>query len=228
MLAFRANRSAVRQLSSSGSLFTHRVEPIARVAASTTNSQCVNLPIRTHPSLSYPLYASRSYATARPASRPKAHTGRATASKTRTTTSTKKTPGRPAKKATTTRTRAKSKPKPKAKTKARAKAKPVKRVRKAKAKPKKSEEEKAAEKRRLTIRDLRATALKIPTRLPETVYTIIAVETAKASKGLASKEASGKYKNLTPAEREVGLPHSFPSFPFIPPSHPLKRINTSS
>ena len=151
----------------------------------------------------------RAYATERPVSRPKAHTGR-------TTTSPRK---KAAPKAAATKKPAapkkptKSKPKPKARPKTKAKAKP-------KPKPRRrvlTDQQKAkriATKENLDIKKLKELALAPPTQLPSTAWLVVIQQTVKdgdAGKGLdarkrlggSAKAAAAKYKSLSPEELEV-------------------------
>jgi hypothetical protein len=147
---------------------------------------------------------SQNYATSVPAARPgrpKAHTGRVTASKKKTaaTTST----------ATSTATKSTATKKPAAKKKAaKAKPKPKRKARVLTEEQKENKEKKAAA---LKQRNLRITALLTPLaatppkRLPSTAYMVINQE--NQVKGLSTtdvaKASAAKYKALTPEEREV-------------------------
>jgi hypothetical protein len=160
----------------------------------------------------------RTYAT-RPASRPKAHTGRTTS-----TTRVKKPTKAEADvgvtvdvKATTgkaTKVKAKPKPKPKKKTAVKAKAKrPVKAKAKTAKKPKKplTEEAKAAAKvkaDRAQIRVLKKIALKAPHKKPTSVWNVLCQEYKGTGKSpIGSPEAKEKYRNLIPEETEVRAFH---------------------
>lgn len=145
----------------------------------------------------------RSYAT-KPVSRPKAHTGRTTtAAKKAPTTSKTKAAKKPAVKKTSPKAKptAKSKAKPRIKPKPKAGKKP-----KPKPKPKKVLTE--AQKKAATIKELKVTALTTPHSRPFTAWTVLAAESQGASTtgSLTSKmkEASAKFKNLSPEQLEVG------------------------
>jgi hypothetical protein len=145
----------------------------------------------------------QNYATASRPGRPKAHTGRATASK-----------KKPATRSSTKSTAAKKAAKPKKKTKTKAKPKPKpKPKRKTKAlieQQKANKEKKAAALKR---KNLRITALLTPLsatppkQLPRTAYLVINAE--NQVKGTSTtdiaKASAAKYKALTSEEREVGL-----------------------
>ncbi|KIV79326.1 hypothetical protein PV11_06892 [Exophiala sideris] len=129
---------------------------------------------------------ARSYATTatKPASRPKAHTGRAAAKR---TTTTKKAASTSATKKPTRRTKKKTVKKPKPK------------VKKA---PSKTA---LAQKARKAQSDLRAAALlEEPKQLPSTAFSLILVEESHKAGDVRSRAAaaSGRYKNLSPEERE--------------------------
>ena len=148
----------------------------------------------------------RTYATAtitttvKTPGKPKAHTGR--------TTATKRKPASTIKKPATPTTKPKAKPKAKSKAKPRAKAKP-----KAKPKPRrrvlteKQKEAKAKVAASQKIKDLRAKALlTAPKGLPSTAWQVLQNESSKGKTGVnvgvVAKEASATYKSLTPEERE--------------------------
>ena len=154
----------------------------------------------------------RGYAT-KPVSRPKAHTGRTTSTRTRKPKATKTT--------TTTATSAKKKPAGTKSTKAKKaapkkKAKKVKKAANLKAKPKRTtrkkkpltEEQAAAaaeKKKRKLIRTLKADALKPPKALPATAFQVLIAETAgQTGSGVELlKEKVAKYKQLVPEQLEV-------------------------
>ena len=159
---------------------------------------------------------SRGYAT-KPVSRPKAHTGRTTtaARKAPTTSKTKA-----AKKPAIKKTSAKAIPKGKATAKPRIKPKPktAKKAKKAKpkkkstkAKPKKKTKKVLTEdqKKAATIKSLKNAALSPPTQLVSTAWTVLSAESVKGAKlegmslGERVKEASTKFKNLSPEQLEV-------------------------
>jgi hypothetical protein len=157
---------------------------------------------------------SQNYATdvpvARPG-RPKAHTGRATASRKKAAAATSDATSATTKRTATKKPAVKKKPaKPKRKTKAKAKAKP-----KAKRKTRVLTEQQKANKEKkaaaLKQRNLRIAALLTPPsatppkRLPSTAYMVIHQEnqvkgTSPADNAKANAE---KYKALSPEEREV-------------------------
>ena len=165
------------------------------------NTGHLNFSSRSHAGATYRrLGQSQNYATGAPASRPgrpKAHTGRATASR-RKTAATKKP---------VTKKRA-ARPKQKSKAKAKAKPKPKRKTRVLTEKQKAKKEEKAAA---LKQRELRKTALLTPPSatppkmLPRTAYMVISQE--NQVKGTSptdnAKASAAKYKSLTPEEREV-------------------------
>lgn len=148
----------------------------------------------------------RSYAT-KPG-RPKAHTGRVTASKRKPAVARSDAKAGTPKKASTKEAAVPKKraaPKPKRKSKAGVKAKP-------KAKPKRkalTEQQKAAKAKKLAgikKKDLREQALlTAPKQLPSTAYTVLS--TSSSSKGMRlaehSKAMSAQYKSLSPEEMEV-------------------------
>lgn len=153
----------------------------------------------------------RRFFATKPASRPKAHTGRTTSKPRKKATTTTK----PAASKTTSTSKAKAKPKPgkkpeartaakakaKTKPKAKSKAKPKVRVKK----PSTAEEvaKATAKKERARIQELKQKTLTVPKELPRTAYAVVLTEIAKASHSLCGKEAAAKYKSLTPEELEV-------------------------
>ncbi len=152
------------------------------------------------------LHQARSYATAtdKPASRPKAHTGRAAAKPKRTATTSSK--GKPAKKA------AAKKPK--------VKKAVVKKPRVKKAPSKNALLKKA----RATKANLVTTALlDEPKKLPATAFFVIVAEQSKNGGGNVSAfstAASNIYKSLSPEEREVRWRHSICPATWTNPSFP--------
>lgn len=127
---------------------------------------------------------ARAYATSaeKPASKPKAHTGRAPAKRTSTTTKAK-----PAKKTT-------KKPKKKAVKKAKPKGRKPLSTRALLQKQRQNQRQNQAE--------LRATALlEEPKQLPQTAFTLVFVEDVK--NGGDARSASARYRSLSPEEREV-------------------------
>ena len=177
-------------------------------AALSTSSR----PIPSQSTSSIPSYRRYETTTTKAVSRPKAHTGRTTSTtkkstakkpattKVKETTTVKKTAAKP-------KAKSKSKTEPKTKSKAKSKAKkPVKRN--VKRKTKKSPTEKEAKNKK--IRELKVKALKLPKQQPATswlVYWINYIKENKKPDGLAigglAKEASAKFKNIIPEEREV-------------------------
>lgn len=145
------------------------------------------------------LSQKRSYATAtvtttvKTPGKPKAHTGRTTSTKRKTASTTKK----PAAK------KAGSGTKPKAKIpKAKPKPKPRRRIL-----TEKQKEARAKTAASQKIKTLRATALlKAPKGLPSTAWQVLHTEQSRGKTNVSivasAKEASSKYKSLTPEERE--------------------------
>ena len=158
------------------------------------------------------LQCYRSYAT-RPASRPKAHTGRTTSSprvkkpkatekagEIQTTAKVTK-PKAPTKTKTASKTKAATKVK--AKPKAKSRTKPKAKVR---AKKPVTEEQKAAaalKKQSAHVRELKKLALSPPKLKPNSAWLVLTSEMAKERKRIAAKEAAEKYKSLVPEEKEV-------------------------
>ncbi|KAI9794680.1 MAG: hypothetical protein M1833_007396 [Piccolia ochrophora] len=180
-------RVVVRQLlanSKTSSTIPLRVIGARNVFAKDPQSFCVNVPA------SLVLLAPRSYAT-RSASKP------ATASKAKT--SVKKKPATKKASTVTKKTTPKKKPaqKPKKKTAAKPKAKPRKKVlteaQQAAAATRKSKED---------IKRLKVAILSEPKRLPSTAYLVLNDEMCKATKGLATKESSARYRSFSPEQRE--------------------------
>lgn len=187
----------------------HRATPntsnIERVAALYNVLQTHNisyLPLKTI--LVTPIIA-RTYAGAsagRPASRPKAHTGRTTTAARRAPTTSKTSAAKkpPPKKTT-------PKPKPKAKSKAKPRIKPKpKPAKKAKAKPRKALTEKQKSAR--AVKNLKATALATPHGVPSTAWSVFYVEHLKQQGGTnrlgpVMKEAGAKWKQIMPEQLEV-------------------------
>jgi hypothetical protein len=154
----------------------------------------------------------QNYATGAPAKRPgrpKAHTGRATASKRKTASTTTSATSAATQSAATKKSAAKKKAaRPKPKTKAKAKPKPKRKIRVLTEQQKANKEKKAAA---LKQRNLRTTALLTPPsatppkRLPSTAFMVINQE--NQVKGTSTTDnvraSAAKYKALTPEEREV-------------------------
>jgi len=172
----------------------------------------------------------RTYATAKPVSRPKAHTGRTTtAARKAPTTSKTKAAKKPAVKKTapkaipktksTAKPRATSTAKPRAKSTAKPKAKPRIKpkptsAKKAKAKPKpKRQKLTPVEKRDNLIKELKKAALKPPHGTSSTAWTVFNGETVKSKSGELKagrgafaqtiKDAAAGFKNLSPERLEV-------------------------
>lgn len=167
--------------------------------------------------------AHRAYATAKPVSRPKAHTGRTTTSPRKKADPKKAVPEK-----TTSKTAAAKKPavaKSKAArkpTKAKKKAKSKKPKAKPKAKPKKrkvlTDAQKAklvVAKEKLALQKLKELALTPPKGLRSTAWMAVhneaISEKAPTTKvGQTAKTAAIKYKNLTPEELEVHMNKRLP------------------
>jgi hypothetical protein len=154
----------------------------------------------------------QNYATDVPTSRPgrpKAHTGRATATK-RKPAASKSRSTSTAPKSTATKKAAKTKRKTKTKAKPKPKPKPKRKTRVLTEQQKENKEKKAAA---LKQRNLRITALLTPPaatppkQLPRTAYMVVNAE--NQVKGTwntdIARDSAAKYKALTPEEREVGL-----------------------
>jgi len=175
-----------------------------------------NVGHRTSPSYSNvePIYLRlgqiQNYATDVPTSRPgrpKAHTGRATASKRKPAASISSSTSA-APKSTAAKKAAKTKKKTKTKAKPKPKPKPKRKTRVLTEQQKQNKKEKAAA---LKQRNLRITALLTPPsatppkQLPRTAYMVINAE--NQVKGTATTDiaraSAAKYKALTPEEREV-------------------------
>ena len=157
----------------------------------------------------------RTYAT-RPVSRPKAHTGRTTASSRKVpTTSATKAAKKPAPKKTSPKTA------PKAKSKAKPKTKPKPKPKKtAKAKPKSKKKRKVPTEKQKLLKDkaekagklkkLKEAALSPPTSTPASAWAVLLQEVQQSMKGdttatvtSASKDASAKFKVLEPERLEA-------------------------
>lgn len=169
---------------------------------------------------SLPTPIARCYATDRPVSRPKAHTGRTTSTRkpkpaaapetatttvARKTTATKKKPV--AKKTGPGKPKSKAKPKTKTKTKTKTKAKPKPKKKVKKVLTEKQEATVAAKKKRSDVKALKEIALTPPKLKPYTAYQVVFAEhnqnrTAPASKNVASA-SSDAYKSLSTERREV-------------------------
>ena len=170
------------------------------------------LPIRDGLSKTFiSLQTHRSYAT-RPVSRPKQHTGRTTSTrKTPTTSATKAAKVPRPKKATaksTPKAKSKAKPKPRKKAKGRSKSKPKPKS-KRKILTEKQKQQKATKVQKDKIASLKEAALQPPVGTPRTAWSVLLVETVKTQRSgsgrapNASKEASQKFKSLSPEELEA-------------------------
>lgn len=221
-MSYRAGRSVVRLHPSSSRTISSRVSPflfgLQRVPTACKTEPDIPKHLQAKPfrSVTHDLSSSRGYAT-RPASRPKAHTGRTTKSPrvrkvketsaetdVKVTVKAVKPKAKPKKKATT-KSKSKAKPKAKSKSKAKSKAKPKAKA-KARAKKPGTAEEIAAAKlkeQRAHIRELKKTALRPPTAKPASAWQLICKEIGEKAHNLPGKEAAAKYKNLTTEEHEV-------------------------
>merc|ERR1712000_38292 len=176
---------ASRLLARSTRTFTRpsAVKPIARVSCHCSGNKEQTNNGGTWLDLAAFSKHARTYATAspKPASRPKAHTGRTPAKRTatsKTTTSTKKTTAKPSKK------KAAKKPKPKT----RAKKAPSKTA--------------IAQKARKAQLDLRAKALlDEPKQLPSTAYMLVLVEESKNGGPIKSRSASASHRYKSQARK---------------------------
>lgn len=152
----------------------------------------------------------RSFAS-KPASRPKAHTGRTTSKpRKKATTTTKPAASKTASTANATpkpkagpkpKARTSAKAKPKTKAKAKSKAKPKVRVKKVLTAERVAKA--TAKKEKGRIQELKQKILTVPKELPRTAYAVVLTEMSKTSHSLCGKEAAAKYKSLTPEELEV-------------------------
>jgi len=229
MMSYRASRRVVRLHPSSSRAISFRVSPVLfgfqRVLTSCNAKYDISAHLQEKPfrSVNPQLGTDRGYAT-RPASRPKAHTGRTTSSPrvrkpkeasaetdVKVTVKAIKPKAKPKKKTAkpNAKSKAKSKAKPKAKLKAKAKpkakskAKPKAKVR---AKKPKTAEQQAASKlkeQRARIRELKKIALKRPPGKPSTAWMVLCKEITQETHALPDTAASAKYKNLATEEHEV-------------------------
>lgn len=207
------------------SIENHRIAPFPwsgskRVLAFYSTSLVRNDSDCRHGSSVIASIARRAYATAKPVSRPKAHTGRTTTSPRKKAVpkiAAAKKPAVAKPKAAKKSTKSKPKPKPKPKPKVKPKAKPKKLKAKPKAKPKAKRKvltdvqktKLVAAKEKLTVKKLKELAL-TPPHGParSTAWLIVhdeAIKERDPASGiqLATKAASTKYKNLTPEQLEV-------------------------
>lgn len=210
MMSHRASRSMLRLHPNSSRAISFRVGvlfglqrvPTFRNAEFDASTHLREIPFR---SVISKLGTARGYAT-RPASRPKAHTGRTPSSP-----RVKKAKDASAEtdiKVTVKAVKPKAKPKkktakPKAKPKAKSKAKPKVKVR---AKTAQTDEQRAASKlkeQRAHIRELKKIALKPPPGKPSSTWQLICDEIAKKIHALPGVAASAKLKNLSTEEHEV-------------------------
>ena len=174
---------------------------------------------------SLPTPIVRCYATDRPVSRPKAHTGRTTSTRkpkaaavpgtatttvAKTTTTTKAKPV--AKKTGPGRPKSKTKTKPKTKTKTKTKAKPKPKPKKKvkKVLTEKQEATVAAKKKRSDLKALKEIALKPPKLKPYTAYQVVFAEhnqnrTAAVKTSNLATATSDAYKSLSTERREVSF-----------------------
>lgn len=198
MLSSRIGRHAIRQLNPSTCSLLQRVQSVNCVSADSQTSNSTSLAIRTRPLSNSQMVNLRGFATKGVVSKPKAHTGRNTVRKAKAASAT-------GAKTSAKRAPAKKAPAKKAKVKDRKtnKKSAKKTVSKAKARPKKAITPEQKQKARL--RELKAKALAPPHSLPNNAWKVLDVEMIKNAKSLAigAKEASVKYKNLLPEEREV-------------------------
>ncbi|MCJ1403286.1 hypothetical protein MMC11_006509 [Xylographa trunciseda] len=217
MAIYRPGSNVVRTYSNLCYTATIRGSPLLSglqrvLVAHNTSYSSLSYPLQLRPYSVRDTAGERTFAT-RPASRPKAHTGRTTTSprvrKPKPTTTaavgTIEDSTAQSTKTKSSRSTGKAKVQATSKTKSRAKAK------KAKPKPivktKKPLTEKdiaaqAAQEKRKHVKELKILALNPPRGLPTTPFRIINDEMCKEKHSIASKEASEKYKNLIPEELE--------------------------
>ena len=223
MTVYQAGSKVVRSIFVPCYTATIRVSPLlsklqrVSVAQNTCNSR--NSPLQFRPSSASHIASGRTFAT-RPASRPKAHTGRTTTSprvrKPKATTTAVAGTGNDATAQTTepkirrstanAKVQAKAKSKSKAKPKSKARAKPPKPKPTVRAKKPLTEERiaaQAAQVKRKHLRELRLLALSPPKGPPATPFLVISMELSKEKHTIAGKEAAEKLKNLIPEELEV-------------------------
>lgn len=165
---------------------------------------CLPLKFRRVGILADPLpLIARCYATDKPVSRPKAHTGRPTSTrKPKDAAVPKKATKTAAKTAKKPKTKAKSRIKPRSKTKKKTKKK-TKAKPKSKPKKKLTEQQKAdvaAKKKRSDLKALKELAMQPPTLKPKSVWLVMLAE---KSGGSPSKNVSAEYHNLSTEDREV-------------------------
>ena len=178
----------------------------------------INSPSQFRSSFISHIGAKRTFAT-RPASRPKAHTGRTTTSPrvrkpkaietAATGTENNGTPKTTKFKSRGATGKAKVQVK---KPKSKAKAKPPKTKQTVRTKKPLTEERIAAQavqEKRKHIRELKLLALSPPKGPPATPFLIISMELSKEKHAIAGKEAAEKFKNLIPEELEVCKSNSY-------------------
>lgn len=198
-MVFQVGRSTVRLFSSSSAAASYRLFSVPLLQRVSAAYNSIAGAVGEAPSITHVAGHVRAFAT-RPASRPKAHTGR-------TTTTPRKAKAKATTEATAAKTNVGTALKAKSSLRSKAKAKP-----KAKAKAKSKKVRKPSEKAialaaaravSAKTRDLKLLALKKPTELPATPFLVINQELSKDAHGLRVKEASAKFKALQPAELEV-------------------------
>ena len=206
--------------------------PVSQAISRLTNVQCLAncrsfLPLRlgrVKIFQSLPIPIERCYATSKPVSRPKAHTGRTTSTRKPKAAAAPKPAIKtraPAKKSTTTAKKPATKKavrRPKRRTKAKAKPKPKKKVKKVL-----TEKQKAgviAKKKRSDLKALKEIALTVPAGKPATAWIVFFTEHVKQKTDTIPKTAqtaSAEYKNLSTERREVSIQASLRTL-LSPPS----------
>ncbi|MCJ1394828.1 hypothetical protein MMC18_007708 [Xylographa bjoerkii] len=223
MAIYRAGSTVVRSYSISCYTATirvsHLLSGLQRVSVA-HNTLCNSLSSPSHfrPYSVSHIAGKRTFAT-RPASRPKAHTGRTTTSPrvrkpkaTTTTTTTTTTAAGKVEEGASQPTKIKSQgAKGKAKVPAKPRSKPKAKAKTVKPKPTAKVKKpltvervaaKAAQEKRKQLRELKILALSPPKGPPTTPFLIINTELSKEKHTVAGKEAAEKYKNLIPEELE--------------------------
>ena len=215
MAIYRASSNLLRSYSISGYTATIRASPllstlqrVSVVHNTLDDSLDSRSPFRS--SWAHQVSGDRTYAT-RPASRPKAHTGRTTSSarvrKPKTTTTTALETGEDDRTQTSKSKSKRATGNTKAQaTKSKAKAKTAKPKAIVKVKKPLTEERKlvqAAQEKRRHVKELKKLALSPPKDLPRTPYLVINAEMSNAQHTIAGKEAAEKFRNLIPEELEV-------------------------
>ncbi|MCJ1380489.1 hypothetical protein MMC17_003594 [Xylographa soralifera] len=217
MAVYRAGGNVVQSLSISCYTAAIRVSPLLsslqRVSVvHSTSCNSLNSPSQFRPYSVSHITGERTFAT-RPASRPKAHTGRTTTSprgrKPKATTTAVAGKGKDGTAQTTKskiqrpmgKAKVQAKPKPKSKAKAKsAKTKPTVRTKKPLTEERVAAQ--AAQEKRKHIRELKLLALSPPKGPPTTPFLIISMELSREKHTIAGKEAAEKFKNLIPEELE--------------------------